>query len=189
VLSQFCRFPGKAIERRVNFEIIAATRPSPGVKQVTVALTLARFPFRFAPPAKDPHSMTISMYKISVPIFVQFLTSMSAVLDKAAAHCEAKKIEPATLLNMRLYPDMFPLVRQLRAVTDHAISGTARLAGVELITFPNNEASFPEIKDRMRRPLISSRPSSRCRSTAPRTRRSLSSFRAESASSKGRRSC
>ena len=60
--------------------------------------------------------MTISMYKISVPIFVQFLTSMSAVLDKAAAHCEAKKIEPATLLSMRLYPDMFPLVRQLRAV-------------------------------------------------------------------------
>ena len=73
--------------------------------------------------------MTISMYKISVPIFVQFLTSMSSVLDKATAHCEAKKIEPATLLNMRLYPDMFPLVRQLRAVTDHAISGTARLAG------------------------------------------------------------
>jgi len=57
--------------------------------------------------------MTISMYKTSVPIFVQFLTSMSTVLDKAAAHCEAKKIEPATLLNMRLYPDMFPLVRQL----------------------------------------------------------------------------
>jgi uncharacterized protein len=93
--------------------------------------------------------MTISMYKTSVPIFVQFLTSMSAVFDKAAAHCEAKKIEPATLLNMRLYPDMFPLVRQLRAVTDHAISGTARLAGAELITFPNNEASFPEVKDRI----------------------------------------
>jgi hypothetical protein len=93
--------------------------------------------------------MTISMYKTSVPIFVQFLTSMSAVLDKAAAHCEAKKIEPATLLNMRLYPDMFPLMRQLRAVTDHAISGTARLAGAELITFPNNEASFAEVKDRI----------------------------------------
>ena len=93
--------------------------------------------------------MTISMYKTSVPIFVQFLTSISTVLDKAAAHCEAKKIEPATLLNMRLYPDMFPLVRQLRAVTDHAISATARLAGAELITFPNNEASFPEVKDRI----------------------------------------
>jgi hypothetical protein len=93
--------------------------------------------------------MTISMYKTSVPIFVQFLTSMSAMLDKAAMHCEAKKIEPATLLNMRLFPDMFPLVRQLRAVTDHAISGTARLAGAELITFPNNEASFAEVKDRI----------------------------------------
>jgi len=46
--------------------------------------------------------MAISMYKASAPIFVQFLTSMSAVLDKADAHCEAKKIEPATLLNMRL---------------------------------------------------------------------------------------
>ena len=84
-----------------------------------------------------------------MPIFVQFLTSISTVLDKAAAHCEAKKIEPATLLNMRLYPDMFPLVRQLRAVTDHAISATARLGGAELITFPNNEASFPEVKDRV----------------------------------------
>ena len=93
--------------------------------------------------------MTISMYKISVPIFVQFLTSTSAVLDKAAAHCEAKKIEPATLLDMRLFPDMFPLVRQLRAVTDHAISGTARLAAAELITFPNTEATFPEVKDRI----------------------------------------
>jgi hypothetical protein len=133
--------------------------------------------------------MTISMYKTSVPIFVQFLTSMSAVLDKAAAHCEAKKIEPATLLNMRLYPDMFPLMRQLRAVTDHAISGTARLAGAELITFPNNEASFPELKDRIAKTVDSSKASSRCRSTAPRTRRSLSSSRAESASSKDRRSC
>jgi hypothetical protein len=121
-----------------------------GVKQVTVPLTLARFPFRFAPSSKGPaFPMTISMYKIFVPIFVQFLTSASAVLDKAAAHCEAKKIEPATLLNMRLFPDMFPLVRQLRAVTDHAISGTARLAGAELITFPNNETSFAEVKERI----------------------------------------
>jgi hypothetical protein len=122
-------------------------RRHPDPDKVTVPPMLAKFPL--LPPAKEPHSMTISMYKTSVPIFVQFLTSMSAVLDKAAAHCEAKKIEPATLLNMRLYPDMFPLVRQLRAVTDHAISGTARLAGAELITFPNTEASFPEVKDRI----------------------------------------
>jgi hypothetical protein len=85
------------------------------VGHVTVPPTLAKFPLlSVLPPAKDPHSMTISMYKTSVPIFVQFLTSMSAVLDKAGAHCEARKIEPATLLNMRLYPDDVP-VRSLGA--------------------------------------------------------------------------
>jgi hypothetical protein len=55
--------------------------------------------------------MTVSMYKISVPIFVQFLTALGVVLDKAAAHCEAKKIDPSALLNARLFPDMFPLAR------------------------------------------------------------------------------
>jgi hypothetical protein len=93
--------------------------------------------------------MTVSMYKISAPIFVQFLTALSAVLDKAAAHCEAKKIEPSALLNMRLAPDMYPLVRQVRAATDHAINATARLAGIDLLSFPNTEASFAELKDRI----------------------------------------
>jgi hypothetical protein len=63
--------------------------------------------------------MTISMYTASVPIFVQFLTSLSTALDKAAAHAEAKKIDPAVLLNTRLYPDMFPLARQVREATTH----------------------------------------------------------------------
>jgi uncharacterized protein len=93
--------------------------------------------------------MAISMYKISVPIFVQFLTSLSAVLDKAAAHCEAKKIEPSALLSMRLFPDMFPLLRQVRAATDHAVNATARLAGVEPLAFANNETSIPELKERL----------------------------------------
>ena len=74
--------------------------------------------------------MTITMYKASSPIFVQFLTSLSAVLDKAAAHAEAKKIDPAVLLNARLYPDMFPLVRQVREATNHAANACGRLAGV-----------------------------------------------------------
>jgi hypothetical protein len=74
--------------------------------------------------------MTISMYKASVPIFVQFLTSLSAWLDKAAAYAEAKK-----LLNTRLFPDMFPLARRVREATDHAINACGRLAGVELPTF------------------------------------------------------
>ena len=93
--------------------------------------------------------MTISMYKASVPIFVQFLTSMSAVLDKAAAHAEAKKIDPSVLLNTRLAPDMFPLVRQVRAATDHAINACGRLAGAELPSFANTEASIPELKERI----------------------------------------
>ncbi len=93
--------------------------------------------------------MTVSMYKISVPIFVQFLTSLSAVLDKAASHCEAKKIEPAALLNARFFPDMFPLVRQVRAATDHAVNTTARLAGVEPPAFANSEASFADLRARL----------------------------------------
>ena len=93
--------------------------------------------------------MTISMYKASVPIFVQFLTSLSAWLDKAAAYAEAKKIDPAVLLNTRLFPDMFPLARQVRAATDHAINACGRLAGVELPTFANTEASIPELEERV----------------------------------------
>jgi hypothetical protein len=92
-----------------------------------------------------------SMFKASAPIFIQFLTSLSAVLDKAATHAETKKIDPAFLLNMRLYPDMFPLARQVRAATDHALTACGRLAGVEPPTFANTESSFPELKDRIGR--------------------------------------
>src|SRR5262249_56205604 len=63
-------------------------------------------------PTRRRPAMTISMYKTSVPIFVQFLTSLSAVLDKAAAFAEAKKVEPSVLVNTRLAPDMFPVVGQ-----------------------------------------------------------------------------
>jgi hypothetical protein len=93
--------------------------------------------------------MTISMYKASAPIFVQFLTSLSAVLDKAAAYAEAKKVDPSVLLNTRLCPDMLPLVRQVRMATDHAVNACGRLAGAELLNFSNNEATIPELKDRI----------------------------------------
>ena len=93
--------------------------------------------------------MTISMYKASVPVFVQFLTSLSAVLDKAAAYAEAKKVEPAVLLNTRLAPDMFPLLRQVRAASDHAINACGRLAGADMPSFANAETTIPELKDRI----------------------------------------
>ena len=66
-----------------------------------------------------------------------------------AAHAEAKKIDPAVLLNTRLFPDTFPLARQVRAATDHAINACGRLAGVELPTFANTEASIPELEERV----------------------------------------
>ena len=93
--------------------------------------------------------MTISLYKASAPIFVQFLTSLSAVLDKAAAHAETKKIDPAVMLNTRLTPDMYPLLRQVREATNHAASACGRLAGADLPTFTNTETSIPELKERI----------------------------------------
>jgi hypothetical protein len=93
--------------------------------------------------------MTISMYKASAPIFVQFLTGLSAVLDKAAAHAEAKKIDPEVLLNARLYPDMYPLARQVREATNHAARACGSVAGARLPTFPNNEASIAELQERI----------------------------------------
>jgi len=98
---------------------------------------------------KDSIPMTISLHKASAPIFVQFLTSLSAVLDKAAAHAEAKKIDPAVLLNTRLTPDMYPLLRQVREATNHAASACGRLAGADPPTFTNAEASIPDLKERI----------------------------------------
>ena len=92
----------------------------------------------------------ISMYKISAPIFVQFLTSLSAVLDKAAAFAEAKKIEPSVLLNTRLAPDMFPLGRQVRAATDHAVNAcegspvsSCRLCRTRMRRYPSSRTALP----------------------------------------------
>lgn len=93
--------------------------------------------------------MTISMYQASVPVYLQYLNSISAVLDKGAAFAEAKKIDPAVLLQTRLYPDMHPLVKQVQIFTDQATRGVSRLAGVEPPPFPDTEASFADLKARI----------------------------------------
>lgn len=93
--------------------------------------------------------MTISMYQASVPVLRRALVNLSAILDKAAAHAEAKKIEPTVLLNSRLFPDMFPLLRQVQIATDNAKGGVSRLAGVEPPKYDDNEASFAELKARL----------------------------------------
>jgi hypothetical protein len=93
--------------------------------------------------------MAISMYTVSVPVFIQHLSGLSGVLDKAAAYAAARKINEADLLNMRLSPDMFPLVRQVRAATDHAANAAGRLSGKELLKFANDETTIAQLKDRV----------------------------------------
>jgi len=95
--------------------------------------------------------MKISMYNASIPVFTRVLTALAAVLEKAAAHAEARKIDPAVLLHSRLYPDMFSLVRQVQIASDSAKGGAAKLAGVEPPAFADTEASFPELIDRLRK--------------------------------------
>jgi len=93
--------------------------------------------------------VTISMYQASVPVYLQYLNSISAVLDKGAAFAEAKKIDPTVLLQTRLYPDMHPLVKQVQIFTDQATRGVSRLAGVEPPPFPDTEANFADLKARI----------------------------------------
>ncbi|HWL04719.1 MAG TPA: DUF1993 domain-containing protein [Xanthobacteraceae bacterium] len=96
--------------------------------------------------------MTISMYQVSVPIFVQFLTSLSGVIDKAAAHAEARKVEPSVYLGLRLCPDMFQFSRQVQQVTNHALS-PGRLAGVALPDLGKDEADFDALKARIQKAI------------------------------------
>ena len=89
--------------------------------------------------------MKISMYDACVPPGIRMMNSLAAILEKAAAHAEAKKIDPAVLVNARLYPDMFPLVRQVQIASDSAKGGAARLAGVEPPPYEDNEKTLPEL--------------------------------------------
>jgi hypothetical protein len=93
--------------------------------------------------------MAISMYQTSVPVLVRALGNLRAVLEKGAAHAEAKKIDPAVLVGSRLFPDMFPLSRQVQIATDMAKGCAARLAGVEPPKYEDTEATFPELLARI----------------------------------------
>ncbi|GAA0541862.1 hypothetical protein FHS83_000194 [Rhizomicrobium palustre] len=97
--------------------------------------------------------MAISMYRASIPVFVQFLTNLSAILGKAAQHAEAKKIDPSVFTTGRLSPDMFPLTRQVQIACDSAKGVAARLSGSEVPSFPDTETSFPELQARIAKTL------------------------------------
>jgi uncharacterized protein len=89
------------------------------------------------------------MYQTSVPRFANMLKNLSAILDKAQAHAEARKIDPAVLVNSRLYPDMFPVKRQVQVACDTAKGASARLAGVEVPKHEDTEETFADLKARI----------------------------------------
>jgi hypothetical protein len=93
------------------------------------------------------------MYQASAPRFANTLGNLAVVLDKAQAHCEARKIDPLILTGFRLYPDMFPFSRQVQIACDTAKGATARLAGVEIPKHEDTERTFPELKARIAKTL------------------------------------
>jgi uncharacterized protein len=97
--------------------------------------------------------MSITMSSASLPIFKTTLANLRHILDKGAAHAQARKIDPLVLTASRLYPDMLPLARQILIACDGPKNGLARIAGVEPPKFEDNEQSFEELKARIDKTL------------------------------------
>jgi hypothetical protein len=103
------------------------------------------------------------MYQASTPRFANLLRNLSVLLDKAEAHCAAKKIDPVALTTYRLFPDMFPLTRQVQIACDSAKGAVARLAGVEIPKHEDTEQTFADLKARIAKTIdfLESVPASR----------------------------
>jgi hypothetical protein len=93
--------------------------------------------------------MNISMYQASVPRFVNILGNLANILDKAQAHVDARKLDPSALTTYRLFPDMLPLTRQIQIACDTAKGVVARLAGVEIPAYEDDEKTLAELKARI----------------------------------------
>jgi uncharacterized protein len=106
-------------------------------------------PLRLRPQSSKEFHMSLSMYQASVPVFVRALENLSAILHKGAAYAQARKIEPAVLINARLYPDMLPLSRQIQIATDNAKGPASRLAEVERPVYEDNETTFEDLQARI----------------------------------------
>ena len=97
--------------------------------------------------------MAISLYDFSVPLLIRGLTNLSAILDKAASHAEAKKFDATALAQARLFPDMFPLGRQVQIACDTAKGAAGRLAGVDIPKHEDTETTLEELKQRIAKTL------------------------------------
>jgi uncharacterized protein len=96
--------------------------------------------------------MTISMYQVLASA-IRSLKNLITILEKGAAHAEAKKIDPTVLINFRIYPDMFPLVKQIQIASDVTRRGAARLAGIEAPAMEDNETTFAELIERTQKTI------------------------------------
>ena len=97
--------------------------------------------------------MSVSMHAASVPAFVRQLGAMLTWLDKAQAHAEARKFSPDNYLGLRLAPDMLPFTRQIQIAADFAKGCTARLAGLEVPSWEDKEATLDELRARIRKTI------------------------------------
>lgn len=97
--------------------------------------------------------MSLSMSTASVPVMIRVLGNLAAILEKGAASCEARKIDPAVMVNGRLAPDMFPLKKQVQLASDIAKAGGARLSGQEPPSYEDTEASLPELVERLKKTI------------------------------------
>ena len=93
------------------------------------------------------------MFDRSVPVFVHYLKSLSAILSKGEAYCAARKIDPVVVLNTRLFPDMLPLVRQVQLASDASKGAGARLTGAAVPSFPDEERTLEETQARIARTI------------------------------------
>ncbi len=97
--------------------------------------------------------MSISMHSASVPVFARMLGNLLIWLDKAQAHAEARKFDSANYLALRLAPDMLPFARQIQIASDSAKGCVARLAGIEIPKWDDNETSLDDLRARVRRTI------------------------------------
>ena len=93
--------------------------------------------------------MALSMYQVTIPVFIRMLNNLLSILTKASHYAEAKKIDPAVLINARLAPDMFALARQIQIASDTAKGCGARLAEMEIPSYADTETTFEELHERI----------------------------------------
>jgi len=99
------------------------------------------------------YRMSISLYDVSIPVFALSLNNLSAILDKAESHGDAKKVDPKVIPQARLIVDMLPLTSQVQIACDTAKGAAARLAGVQVPKHEDTEATLAELKTRVAKTL------------------------------------